>query len=188
MPTFINHNLVRRQVESSPFSYYAGNFADLPKMAEQNWASRQAGYRDGVVLIPVPTNGFFSATVTLKTGAQLYGAFESRREGEAPRKTLRAIGAKIPAKRVDLVLYRQDVLAENGDHSTDAVSKDTWEIISINARPTDEEEPIHPDTLMHNHFGSDGGTATNMTDAELVDALRKSFEYWSDKAMSHSEK
>ena len=184
MPTFINHTLVHRQVKRSAFSYYAGNFADLPKMAEQNFASRQAGYRDGVVLVPVPADGFFSATVTLKPGAQLYGAFESRREGEAPRKTLRAVGQKTPAKRVDLVLYRQDVLAENGDHSTDEVSSDTWEIISINARPTDEEEPIHPMTLMHNHFGSDGGTDTLLDPVYFVEELRRSFEYWSDKAMA----
>jgi hypothetical protein len=184
MPTFINHNLVFRQTPSSPFSYYDGDFADLPKMAEKNFPSRQAGYRDGVVLVPVPADGFFSATVTLEPGAQLHGTFESRRDGEAPRKTLRAIGQKTPAKRVDLVLYRQDVLAEDGDHSTDEVSEDTWEIISINARPTDEEEPIHPMTLMHNHFGSDGGTATKMTPSVFEEELRRSFEYWADKAMA----
>jgi hypothetical protein len=44
--------------------------------------------------------------------------------------------------------------------------------------------PIDPMTLMHNHFGSSGGTATNMTDAELVAALRTSFMWWKDKAMA----
>ena len=184
MPTFINHDLVYRQTDSSPFSYYAGDFADLPKMAKINFASRQDGYRDGVVLVPVPADKFFSATVTLEPGAQLHGAFESRREGEAPRKTIRAVGQKTPAKRVDLVLYRQDVLAESEIRFLDEQSDDAWEIVSINACPTDEPEPIQPDTLLHNHFGSDGGTKTDMTDAELVEALRRSFKYWSNKALA----
>jgi len=180
----MNHSLVYRQVERSSFSHYAGDFDQLPKMAKQNFASRQAGYRDGVVLVPVPADGFFSATVALKPGAQLYGTFESRREGEAPRKTLRAVGQKTPAKRVDLVLYRQDVLAESEIRFLDEQSDDVWEIVSINARPTDEEEPIHPMTLMHNHFGSDGGTTTKMIPLVFEEELRRSFEYWADKAMA----
>lgn len=188
MPTFINHNLVYRQTELSEFSHFTGHFDELPYLVEQYWHKREAGYRDGVVLVPVAPNRFLSATVTLKPGAQLRGAFESRREGEAPRKTMRAVGGdKVPAKHVDLVLYRQDVLAESEIRFLDEQSDDTWEIVSINARPTDEPEPIHPDTLLHNHFGSSGGTATNMKDAEFVEALRQSFEYWSDKALTKGE-
>ena len=36
--------------------------------------------------------------------------------------------------------------------------------------------------LMHNHFGSSGGTATNLNDGDFVDTLRHSFQFWRDKA------
>jgi len=83
---------------------------------------------------------------------------------------------------VEIVLYRSDVLAEGGDNSLES-STENWEIISVNASPTEGEMPIAPMTLMHNHFGSDGGTATNMTDAEFVQALRDGFKFWADKAL-----
>jgi len=80
---------------------------------------------------------------------------------------------------VDVVLYRKDVLAENKENTTDA----EWEIVSINASPEEGELPIMPDTLIANHFQLSGGTATNMSDSEFVEALKKSVLYWKDKAL-----
>jgi hypothetical protein len=37
---------------------------------------------------------------------------------------------------------------------------------------------------MHNHFGSDGGTSTGLSDEEFVSMLRESFEFWQDKALA----
>jgi hypothetical protein len=45
-----------------------------------------------------------------------------------------------------------------------------------------ENEPMKPGTLMHNHFGSDGGTSTQMSPEAFEKLLRKGFEYWKDKA------
>ena len=64
-------------------------------------------------------------------------------------------------------------------HETDA----EWEIVSVNGHPTNEPAPIAPNTLMHNHFGSDGGSNTNMTAEEFEAAMRESFEYWKNKGM-----
>ena len=58
-----------------------------------------------------------------------------------------------------------------------------WEVVSINANPFDEQMPIDPNVLMHNHFGSEGGTDTNLSDEDFVAMLRTSFEFWKDKAM-----
>jgi acetylornithine deacetylase/succinyl-diaminopimelate desuccinylase-like protein len=72
-------------------------------------------------------------------------------------------------------LYRADVLAEGGDNTL-AADSGGWELISLNASPFKGEEPIEPLTLLHNHFGSTGGTATNMTDEQLeaaMDAVRE---------------
>jgi hypothetical protein len=91
----------------------------------------------------------------------------------------RVFWEKTPAVGVDVVLYRKDVLAEGNESTTDC----DWEIVSINGRITEEEQPIHPDTLIANHFELDGGTATGMDSVEFVEALRKSVMYWKNKAM-----
>jgi hypothetical protein len=178
MSSFAVNAFARRQTPESGFSHFGGTECELLAIVEENFGNANPGYRDGVVLVPVPPEGFFSGVTTLTAGQKMVGTFESRRDGEAPRKQLRAAeGAKLPAAAVDIVLYRNDVLG------SDATTEATWEVISINARPTAEPEPIHPETLLHNHFGSSGGTETGMTDAELCHQLRESFLYWKDKAM-----
>ncbi len=179
----INNPFVMRQTESSPFSYYAGDMEDVPALVAANFANKTSGYRDGVVIVSVSPKGFFSGVVTLEEGTALTGSYKARREGEDPRKQVLAQGAqKIPAAKVDVILYRSDVLAENGDNTLES-SEDNWEVVSINASPTDADMPIAPMTLMHNHFGSSGGTDTNMSDEEFVRLLRAGFEFWKDKAM-----
>ena len=179
----INNPFVMRQTESSPFSYYAGDMEDVPALVAANFKNRTQGYRDGVVIVPVSPKGFYTGVVTLVEGSTLTGSYKARRDGEQPRKQVLAQGAqKIPAAKVDVVLYRSDVLAEGNDNTLEP-SEDNWEIISINAAPIDTDMPIDPMTLMHNHFGSDGGTDTNMSDEEFVSLLRAGFEFWKDKAM-----
>ena len=176
---------VRRQTAESSFSHFAGDMDRLPELVRCRWENARPGYREGVVLVPVGTTDFFSGVIVLEEGAKLTGSFEARRDGEAPRKEFRALSSlerKIAAQSVEIVLYRSDVLAEGGDNSLEP-STENWEIISINASPTEGEMPIAPMTLMHNHFGSDGGTATNMTDAEFVQALREGFKFWANKAL-----
>jgi hypothetical protein len=176
---------VRRQTADSSFSHYAGDIDLLPNLISDKVGNWRPGYRDGVVLVSVDPEDFFSGVITLEEGAKLTGFFEARRDGEAPRKEIRAdspLERKIAAQSVEIVLYRSDVLAEGGDNSLEP-STENWEIISINASPTEGEMPIAPMTLMHNHFGSDGGTDTNMTDAEFVQALREGFKFWANKAL-----
>jgi len=90
---------------------------------------------------------------------------------------------KTPCKAVDIVLYRKDVLEEGNEQTTGA----DWDIISINGRITEEDAPIHPDTLIANHFQLSGGTATNMTPEKFEKQLRISTLYWKNKAMLESE-
>ena len=182
-----------RHTPAAPRSHFSGTEAELLALVEKafNENSVKAGYRDGVVLVRVPADGFMTATVTLNEGDELSGKFEARRPGEMPRKAIRLSAndanvwtEKAPAKKVDIILYRHDVLAEDGDASSDAA----WEIISINTWASDdEEEPMDPQTLMFNHFhvegSNDGGTTTNMDDKTFVEALKKSFLYWRNKAM-----
>jgi len=42
-------------------------------------------------------------------------------------------------------------------------------------------------TLMHNHFGSDGGTDTKMSDSDFAAAMEVSFNYWKNKGMCNGD-
>jgi hypothetical protein len=195
LPSVGVNDLVKRQTPDSKFSYFAGTWMllereqfpdvwqELADLVQQAFPEGKEGYRDGVLLVPVNPEGFFTNVVTLVDGDVLSGSFASRRKGEAPRKEFSVVreGASIQhAQSVEVILYRSDVLAEDDDASTDA----QWEIISINAYPTEGGEgPIHPETLCHNHFGSDGGTETRMTNDEFVAALQTSFEFWANKGL-----
>ena len=185
---------VRRQKVDSPYTHFDGKDFQLlfaiQKALSGNGKHWRQGYREGVVLVDVDPEGFYTGLVTLEEGDILVGRYEARREGEAPRKNVRVKrfkrglcglyhNGKLPAKRVEIVLYHHDVLMEDNDASSGA----DWEIISINGYPTYELAPIDPMTLMHNHFGSDGGTNTNMTAEEFESQMRESFEYHKDKAL-----
>ena len=176
------NDFVKRQTKDSEFSHFEGTWDQLVGRVIRNFEAERTtpGYRDGVVLVHVEPDDFFSAVVDLEEGDKVEGEFKRRREGEEPRLSYRIVNkGKQPAKAVDVVLYRHDVLAEDNDNTTDA----EWEIISINARTTAEDQPIEPFTLMHNHFGSDGGTDTKMSDSDFAAALEVSFNYWKNKGM-----
>lgn len=195
MTTFGINDFVRRQTADSEFTHYDGDIADILMMCAERFELRKAGYRDGVCLISVPGKGFFTGIVELEEGDQLVGEYKARREGEEPRKTTRVVkpdAQKLPAQAVDIVLYRRDVLTGRRDIITkkllegerDEFTTDCdWEIISINGRPTKDEMPIAPMTLIANHFELDGGTATGMTSEEFETALRESVLFWKNKAM-----
>jgi hypothetical protein len=179
------NSFVRRQTPESPYTHFEGTDEELIEMVETYIvidAFAQKGYRDGVVLVQVPSRDFFTGIVQLKSGDIFVGKYESRRLGELPRQSIqvkREHSFKQLARLVQVVCYRHDVLVEDGDAETDA----EWEIISLNGYPTHEFAPIDPMTLMHNHFGSDGGTATNMNAKDFEEQMHESFSYWKDKGL-----
>ncbi len=180
-------NFVKRQTPNSEFSYFDGGWVELEQLVTEAFKAGKVkrGYREGVVLVEVEPERFYTSVVELKEGDKFRGEYKPRQAGEEPRKSVYVVKSqgKQPAKVVDVVLYRQDVLAENNENSCDA----EWEIISINARPTTEEMPMSVDTLLANHFGASGGTATKMTNDEFVAALKRSWKYWKNKAQMRLE-
>ena len=191
-PTIHMNSFVRRQTPESRYSHFTGTESELLERVRTSWNNRTKGYRDGVALVRVPAEGFYTSVVKLTEGDSLAGIYEPRRAGETPRKAVYArhnttngtatASAKTPAKQVDVVLYSSSVLAEDNDNELNP-DGDNWEVISINASPEEGDVPIHPEALLHNHFGSDGGTNTNLTNDEFVSLLRESFAYWQDKAL-----
>lgn len=182
LPPIALSTFVLRQIPESKFSHYDGLLSDVVGMVRESMdkSDPEPGYRDGVKLVTLLNpKGFYSGIATLQDGDRLVGAYAPRRAGETPRQSISVVGRqKLPAKKVVVVLYRADVLGEDPTHQT----LGEWEIISINASPVDGEMPIDPMTLMHNHFGSSGGTATNLSDSEFVAMLRAGFDFWKDKA------
>jgi len=174
-------NFVRRQTEASPFSYWTISDEDLIARINQGLFAKnyEQGYREGVILVNVAPEGFYSSIIQLEAGDILVGEYSARKENEDPRKGSYALnGKKIPAKSVQIVLYAHNVLAENNENESEA----DYEIVSVNASPTLEGTPIPSGALIANHLGISGGTATKMTDSEFVALLRKSVEFWKDKA------
>jgi hypothetical protein len=178
----VANDFVKRQTQESRFSYFGGTWEELENLVIENWENAKPGYRTGVILIEVPGDNFHSSIVELQEGDKLVGEYTPRRKGEPPRKTLNTDSRrKTPAVAVDIVLYSSKTLAEDGDNNLPPVDGN-WEIISINASIVLGDTPIHPMVLMHNHFGSIGGTTTHLSDSDFIGLLERSFRFWKDKA------
>jgi len=167
-------DFVKRQTPESKFSHFGGTWDELLKMVYANFSKHRQGYRDGVVLVSLDPANFFCGMVQATKDTKFKVKFEPRREGEAPFIQVLAEGAtKIPAKRVEIVLYRHDVLMEGKEASSEA----EWEIISVNAHPTEEEEKMHPLTMARNYLCLKGGTKGDYTARQFAESII----YWSDK-------
>jgi len=180
------NSFIKRQSEDSQFSHTARSWEEIAAEATGVLMSGRSrpGYRVGVVLVDLDPREHFSGVVQLTYGSALGGAFESRRPGETPRKSVVAIDApKLPAVSTFVVLYASTVLAEDGDNELPA-EEGNWEMISLNSSPVEGDMPISPEVLMANYFHDDGGTDTQMSAEEFVEQLRVSREWWADKAMA----
>ena len=135
-----------------------------------------SGYRDGVILVDMNANDFFSAIVDLDEDSKLKANFAPRRINEAPFIRVSAKAKKQQAKYASVVLYRYDVLEENNERETDA----TWEIVAIKARVSDEEEPMDPYTMARNFLHLEGGTKVDFT----AEQFAKSIVYWNNHCMT----
>lgn len=179
--------LAARQTPESRFSHFEGTEQELLNLVRATWENEPhrllPGYRDGVTRMMVDPERFKSGIVKLEPGTPLVGEYSSRAEGEQPRKWLAAQGEKIPAGYVEIILYREDVLALTEGYEPAA----KWEIISVNASPDKGTCPIPPMTLIYNHFGMDGGTPTDIGAEEFEAMLHESVEWWRDKALCGGE-
>jgi hypothetical protein len=176
----IEITLAARQTPESRFSHFEGTEQELLTLVFDNFFSGRQGAREGILSIAVPPARFKSGVASLTTGDILQGTFEARREGETPRKVITTIGRKkLPARYVEVILYRRDVLEEDPSYTASA----DWEIISINASPTTGPTPVPPSALIANHFEMSGGTNLGYTSEEFEAALKESVMFWHDKSM-----
>lgn len=171
---------VKRQTKESGYSYFDGSWEELENLTANTLlflpSYVKPGYRDGVVLVDLPSHGFYSAIVQLNEKSKLIANYAPRREGEAPFIRVSAKAEKQPALHASVVLYRWDVLAENNERETEA----EWEIVCIKARVTEEEEPMDPYTMARNFLHLAGGTKGDFSAEDFA----KSIVYWNSHCMT----
>ena len=180
------NEFVKRQTPESEYSspVESHSWDDVLAEIKDNFDKAYTGSMSGVLYVPLNPNNYLSAVAVLEEGDELVGEFKRRRGDEDPRMSFRVKKGKAPAKECFAVLYSSVKLAESGEETTIEPVEGNWECISLNAAPMEGEMPIDPTTLMHNHFGSSGGSATGLGDEAFVKQLRESFIWWRDKAMS----
>lgn len=174
VPSISISSFARRQTADSKFSHYEGPIENVAGIAARQWEKRKPGYREGVVLVPCGPSGFCCGVVRVSEETKLRATFSARSEGEAPFLSIEAVGGeKAPAVAVDLVLYRRDVLGSDASTGAD------WEVVSINARTTFEDEPLTPMAMARNFLCLDGGTRATYTAQEFAESIA----HWSRRAM-----
>jgi hypothetical protein len=158
----------------------------LTDLVEERWADQLPGYTDGVILVPVRvTEGgepLFTCPVSdLRPDEEFVSFYRARKAGETPRKSTFALRSSIGyAPYCFVVLYSREKLLEGGEASTGA----DWDVVTILSSLDDQEPPMAPGTLMANHFGDSGGSATNMSPEKFEAALRRSYFYWRGRTMT----
>jgi len=111
-----------------------------------------------------------------KPNAVLNAKFTPRREGEDPVLTVRGEAAlKAPATQVRIICYAHDLLAKDGDNSTDA----NFEVITILAE-IGEKAPMPPVTMARNFLNAAGGTKGDFTPQQFAESIM----YWAQHVVA----
>ena len=164
---------VTRQTIGSRFTHFSGTWKDLEELTELYFEDAKPGYKEGILLVPVPALNFFKHGA-YTVGKTYHAIFEPRCEGEDPIMQIHNDDKKVPCEYVDIILYHRDVLDEDDNRSTIC----EWEIISINGKETNIEEPIHPIAMARNQLHLTGGTKAEYTAEEFAKAIL----YWNKRS------
>lgn len=170
---------VKRQTQYSGFSHFDGTWEQLENVVASRFSDPTCvhpGYKDGVVLVDMPADWFYSGIVELQPGAKMRAAYEARREGEAAFIRVSAKSKKQIAKHASVVLYSHAVLMENNEADTEA----EWEIVAIKARTSEEEEPMDPMTMARNFLHLTGGTKGDFSAQQFAESI----VYWNHHVMA----
>ena len=173
---------VKRQVKGSGKTYTSLKFGDLANHAKKklNNNNFKKGYRDGVILIEIDKNlikSFVCPIVKVNKNTKLEAIVKKRRSNEQNYISIKALnGEPLKLTKVELVLYRRDVLDEGNERSTN----DDWELISFFGTPKGEKNlPMGPVTMMRNQLILPGGTKAIYSSEEWA----KSINFWQKFAL-----
>ena len=163
---------VKRQTKDSQFTHFDGTWYELEKLLTDLWKADdfievKDGYREGVKLVSVNPNRFFTYTdFPMFEGMKMdcKWAKVPGREHEPAKLQVQILEPKIKCRYVDIVIYRKDVLEEDGD----AVTGADWDVVSINGRLKREPHPMDPMTIVRNWKHLPGGTEMKGATIESV--------------------
>jgi hypothetical protein len=131
--------------------------------------------------VPLPDEcapRFFSSHILVDETTPLHAFFAPRATGEAPYiQVVSPGGTKQPAERVELIFYRHDILAVDGDAPDPQTAE--YYLVSINAYPNREPEPMSPMTMARNFLHLTGGTQPSHP--YTAEEFAKSIVYWSNR-------
>ena len=169
------NKFVRRQIKGSGKTYSESlSFKDIAQDAETQMADDhyKEGYRDGVRIITGSkklTSKFVCPFMKIAENTELVSRLVRRQPSEEPYIQTRAkSGTPVKAGRIEYILYRHDVLAENDEQSTNA----DWELISIHAIPEGVENlPMGPVTMMRNQLQLKGGSNGRYNSDEWAESI-----------------
>ena len=170
------NDFVRRQIEGSGKTYSKSmTFEEIAKHAEEQMIRNAfaEGYRKGVLVVNADNSiidNFICPFVSIKQDTLLISKLVKRQENEEPFIQTRALnGSLLKTGKVELILYRHDVLKENNENTTIA----EWELISINSVPEGiDKMPIGPVTMMRNQLKLSGGTKAFYSSNEWANSVR----------------
>jgi hypothetical protein len=172
---------VLRQTAESQFTHFNGDWEELRQMVTkvliENTMKLIEGYRKGVILVPVAPDRFYTYTdfpmfVGMKMSCEW--AKTSGREYEPAKLQVKILEPKIKCNYVDIVLYKRDVLEEDGDSVTGA----EYDVISINGRLKKEPHPMDPMTIVGNWLHLKGGTEMKgKTEKDVLNMLCESIMF-----------
>jgi len=180
------NDFVRRQLKNTGKTYSKLSFEKIAKYAEMqvNKNSYIKGYRDGVILIEVENNlihNFICPFVKITDKTILKSEMKKRRKEEENYIRIKALNGKtLKTGKVELVLYRNDVLKETNENTTDS----DWELISFHAIPDGIKKlPMGPVTMMRNQLQLAGGTKGKYSSEQWA----KSVHFWQKYALKETE-
>ena len=170
------NDFVRRQIEGSGKTYSKSmTFEEIAKHAEEQMIRNAftEGYRKGILVVNADNSindNFICPFVLIKQDTLLISKLVKRQENEELFIQTRALnGSLLKTGKVELILYRHDVLKENNENTTKA----EWELISINSVPEGiDKMPIGPVTMMRNQFNLNGGTKAFYSSNEWANSVR----------------
>ena len=176
------NDFVKRQTKSSGKAYSEElSFDFFAKYAQKKLIKNEfiEGYRPEVRIVKLENkyvHKVFCPYVRITKETRLSAKVVKRREDEDFYIQVRAMnGNLIRTGSVDLILYRNDILLENNENTTNA----DWELISINALPKGVESmPMGPITMMRNQLKLNGGTKAEYSSDEWA----KSVQFWQNYA------
>ncbi|MAN34816.1 MAG: hypothetical protein CMF89_00210 [Candidatus Marinimicrobia bacterium] len=179
-------DFVYRQKPNSGKTYSLLSFSEIAKYAQDKLNKNEftKGYRDGVVIVKIDdelSKQFICPFVEINDDSLLKAEVARRRPDEEHYIRIKATNGKaLETGSVELIIYRNDVLKETNENTTDC----DWELISFHALPKGiEEMPMGAVTMMRNQLQLPGGTKGYYESEKWA----KSVHFWQKYAIKEIE-